>query len=149
MTQHIEPSPVLKQLERKTKEQGGQWTYQYYNFASNPWGQTTSVSVDDIPLVTYVYENVNPDSPTGGGSTAEKIYGNGDSVSYPYDKFDRPTQTVYNDTGKVLRNYYSADGGLSKVTYGDGTDPDSHMTYLYEYDNSGRNTGDCSLCCEK
>ena len=140
---------MLKQLERKTKEQGGQWTYQYYNFASNPWGQTTSVSVGDIPLVTYVYENVNPDSPTGGGSTAEIIYGNGDSVSYSYDKFDRPTQTVYNDTGKVLRNYYSADGGLSKVTYGDGTDPDSHMTYLYEYDNSGRNTGDCSLCCEK
>ena len=63
-------------------------------------------------------------------------YGNGDSVQYFYDIFDRPTKVVYNDTGKVVSNYYSADGSLAEFTYGTGTDVDSR--YTLEYDNSGR-----------
>ncbi len=63
-------------------------------------------------------------------------YANQDSVSYEYDKFDRPVKIVYNDTGKVVNNYYSADGALAKVTYGNGTASD--MSYLFEYDSSGR-----------
>ena len=126
----------LKQLERKTKVQNGAWTYQYYNFAFNPWGQTTSISVGNTPLATYAYENVNASSNTGGGSLSSMTYANGDSVTYSYDKFDRPIQTVYNDTGKVVRNYYNAEGGLAKVTYGNGSDSD--MNYLFEYDSSGR-----------
>ena len=63
-------------------------------------------------------------------------YGNGDSVQCFYDIFDRPTKVVYNDTGKVVSNYYSSDGSLAEFTYGTENDVDSR--YTLEYNNSGR-----------
>ena len=63
-------------------------------------------------------------------------YANGDSISCEYEKFDSPVKIVYNDTGKIAKNDYSADGALAKVTY--GTDTASDMNYLFEYDSSGR-----------
>ncbi len=109
--------------------------YQTYNFAYNDWDQNTSISVGNRNLVSYEYEDINA-STDGGGNLEKMTYANGDSVSYEYDKFDRPVKIVYNDTEKVVNNYYSADGALAKVTYGTGAASD--MNYLFEYDSSGR-----------
>ena len=79
--------------------------------------------------VSYDYEDLDG-SAEGGGNLEKMTYANTDSISYEYDKFDRPVKIVYNDTGKVVNNYYSADGALAKVTYGTGTASD--MNYLWE-----------------
>ncbi len=126
----------LKQLERKTYNHSQTPIYQYYRNTYNPWGQKTSVSVGNIPLVTYEYDDVNSSSPTGGGNRTKATLGNDDSVNYFYDEFDRLTKEVYNDTGRVINYYYNADGALSKLTSGIGNSVDT--TYFFEYDSSGR-----------
>ena len=57
----------LSQLDRKTFRSGTE-QHQYYNFAYNLWGQSTSVKVGTIPLATYAYADMNGNTAgTGGG----------------------------------------------------------------------------------
>ena len=64
------------------------------------------------------------------------LYGNGDSVSYTYDEFDRLIKTVYNDTTNYVEYVYNAEGSLAELRYGTG--PTETGSYTFEYDSLGR-----------
>ena len=127
----------FSQLDRKTFRSGTE-QHQYYNFAYNLWGQSTSVKVGTIPLATYAYADMNGNAAgTGGGLMSSMTYGNGDSVTYTYDAFDRLEKVVYNDTGNYIEYLYTADGALGELRYkkSNGTVINS---YTFEYDSLGR-----------
>ena len=84
-----------------------------------------------ITLASYTYEgNVN------NGRLATMTYGNGDSVSYTYDAFDRQRTAAYND-GTTYHYDYSSDNALTRQY---ATDGDGKVTeqYSYQYDSLGR-----------
>ena len=84
-----------------------------------------------ITLASYTYEgNVN------NGRLATMAYGNGDSVSYTYDAFDRQRTAAYND-GTTYHYDYSSDNALTRQY---ATDGDGKVTeqYSYQYDSLGR-----------
>ena len=127
----------LSQLDRKTFRSGTE-QHQYYNFAYNLWGQSTSVKVGTIPLASYEYADMgSKEAGAGGGLMSSMTYGNGDSVTYTYDAFDRLEKVVYNDTGNYIEYLYTADGALGELHYkkSNGTVINS---YTFEYDSLGR-----------
>ncbi len=139
----------LSQLKRKTFPYEGapqsEAVYQSYNFDYNAWGQGTSVSVGNQLLSTSEYEDVNSNAPgIGGGNKTKTTYGNGDSISYVYDKLDRLIKTVYNDSGEYVEYTYNGEGSLSKLVHrlSDNDDDDSNdpviASYEFERDNLGR-----------
>ena len=76
-------------------------------------------------LAKYQYE-----SGVNNGRLSKLSYGNGQSVQYSYDKFDRTTKEQYNN---VTYEYaYDAKGHLAKQTSTGGEE------YNYEYDSLGR-----------
>ena len=84
-----------------------------------------------VTLASYTYEgNVN------NGRLATMTYGNGDSVSYTYDAFDRQRTAAYND-GTTYHYDYSSDNDLTRQY---ATDGDGKVTeqYSYQYDSLGR-----------
>ena len=84
-----------------------------------------------VTLASYTYEgNVN------NGRLATMTYGNGDSVSYTYDAFDRQRTAAYND-GTTYHYDYSGDNDLTRQY---ATDGDGKVTeqYSYQYDSLGR-----------
>ena len=84
-----------------------------------------------ITLASYTYEgNVN------NGRLTTMTYGNGDSVSYTYDAFDRQRTAAYND-GTTYHYDYSSDNALTRQY---ATDGDGKVTeqYSYQYDSLGR-----------
>ena len=125
----------LSTLSRNSNPTGTAKT-QTYSFAYNPWGQNTSITVGNIPIATYEYENIGS-ATNGGGNLATMTYGNGDSVSYTYDEFDRLIKTVYNDTGKYVEYAYNAEGALAEMYYKNSSDT-VISAYAFEYDSLGR-----------
>ena len=84
-----------------------------------------------VTLASYTYEgNVN------NGRLTTMTYGNGDSVSYTYDAFDRQRTAAYND-GTTYHYDYSGDNDLTRQY---ATDGDGKVTeqYSYQYDSLGR-----------
>lgn len=83
--------------------------WQHYLLGYDTFGNMTSVRVcassaeregytTPIDLATYEYEgNVY------NGRLAKMTYGNGDSVSYTYDAFDRQRTAAYNDDAEICR----------------------------------------------
>ena len=114
--------------------------WQRYGFNTNKWGQTASITVSGSKngtsftssktLASYTYAANN-------GNLTCMTYGNSDSVSYYYDRFDRLIKTVYNDTGRYIEYAYSAEGALAKLTHKDSNGA-VLATYAYEYDSLGR-----------
>ncbi len=125
----------LSQLERVAYN-GSSLFKQYYTFDFNVWGQTTQMAVGNQILASYVYEDINSELPdAGGGNLSTMIYGNGDSVNYSYDEFDRAVRIDYNN-GRYVTYAYDASGGLAKASYGDnGTET---AESIFEYDSLGR-----------
>ena len=94
-----------------------------------------------VTLASYTYEgNVN------NGRLATMAYGNGDSVSYTYDAFDRQRTAAYNDDDRTTHERknvatyhydYSSDNDLTRQY---ATDGDGKVTeqYSYQYDSLGR-----------
>ena len=83
-----------------------------------------------ITLASYTYEgNVN------NGRLATMTYGNGDSVSYTYDAFDRQRTAAYND-GTTYHYDYSSDNALTRQYATDGSGITEQ--YSYQYDSLGR-----------
>ena len=70
------------------------------------------------------------------GNLTELTYGNSDSVSYTYDKFDRLIKMVYNDDSTELHYEYNAEGSLAKLTHQKGSV--TLGVYTFEYDSLGR-----------
>ena len=110
--------------------------WQSYQFGYDSFGNMLSVSVSDAAktgsasnsrtLATYSYGNS-----VNNGLLQSMAYGNGDTVSYEYDIFDRTTKETYNNG--VTYNYaYDASGALAKQWSSTGEE------YCYEYDSLGR-----------
>ena len=116
--------------------------WQHYLLNYDAFGNMTRVQVcassaeregytTPITLASYTYEgNVN------NGRLTTMTYGNGDSVSYTYDAFDRQRTAAYND-GTTYHYDYSSGNALTRQY---ATDGDGKVTeqYSYQYDSLGR-----------
>ena len=125
--------------------------WQHYLLGYDTFGNMTRVQVcassaeragytTPIDLATYVYEgNVY------NGRLAKMAYGNGDSVSYTYDAFDRQRTAAYNDVDRTTHERknvatyhydYSSDNALTRQYATDGSGITEQ--YSYQYDSLGR-----------
>ena len=116
--------------------------WQHYLLGYDTFGNMTRVQVcassaeregytTPITLASYTYEgNVN------NGRLATMAYGNGDSVSYTYDAFDRQRTAAYND-GTTYHYDYSGDNDLTRQYATDGSGAVTEQ-YSYQYDSLGR-----------
>ena len=96
-----------------------------YNFAYGDFAQTSSIKVGTQTLATYTY--------TDETNYLKKLaYGNGDSVSYTYDKHGRVTKQTYED-GEKVEYLYDNDGNLTTVV-----DSESGITSYTSSDFVGR-----------
>ena len=141
----------------------GYW--QHYLLGYDAFGNMTRVQVcassaereghtAPVTLASYTYEgNVN------NGRLATMTYGNGDSVSYTYDAFDRQRTAAYNDVDRTTHERknvatyhydYSGDNDLARQYVTDGSGAVTEQ-YSYQYDSLGRlihsrqSTGDGTL----
>ena len=126
--------------------------WQHYLLGYDAFGNMTRVQVcassaeregytTPIDLATYEYEgNVY------NGRLAKMAYGNGDSVSYTYDAFDRQRTAAYNDVDRTTHERknvatyhydYSSDNALTRQ-YATGSDGKITEQYSYQYDSLGR-----------
>ena len=117
----------------------GYW--QHYLLGYDAFGNMTRVQVcassaeregytAPVTLASYAYEgNVN------NGRLSRMTYGNGDSVSYTYDAFDRQRTAAYND-GTTYHYDYSSDNALTRQYATDGSGITEQ--YSYQYDSLGR-----------
>ena len=115
--------------------------WQHYLLGYDTFGNMTRVQVcassaeregytTPIDLATYEYEgNVY------NGRLAKMAYGNGDSVSYTYDAFDRQRTAAYND-GTTYHYDYSSDNALTRQYATDSSGITEQ--YSYQYDSLGR-----------
>ena len=115
--------------------------WQHYLLGYDAFGNMTRVQVcassaeregytAPVTLASYAYEgNVN------NGRLATMAYGNGDSVSYTYDAFDRQRTAAYND-GTTYHYDYSSDNALTRQ-YATGSSGITEQ-YSYQYDSLGR-----------
>lgn len=115
---------------------------QHYLLGYDAFGNMTSAQVcassaereghtAPVTLASYTYEgNVN------NGRLATMTYGNGDSVSYTYDAFDRQRTAAYND-GTTYHYDYSGDNDLARQYVTDGSGAVTEQ-YSYQYDSLGR-----------
>lgn len=102
---------------------------QTYTLGYNGFGNLTGISVGSRNLASYTYGSAN-------GLLQELNYGNGDSVSYEYDKLERISNVYYNNNTSPSVSYsYSGNGGLSKVE-----DNVADKVTDYNYDGLGRLT---------
>ena len=116
--------------------------WQHYLLNYDAFGNMTRVQVcasseeqtgysSPVTLASYTYEgNVN------NGRLATMTYGNGDSVSYTYDAFDRQRTAAYND-GTTYHYDYSSDNDLARQYVTDGSGAVTEQ-YSYQYDSLGR-----------
>ena len=116
--------------------------WQHYLLNYDAFGNMTRVQVcassaeregytAPVTLASYTYEgNVN------NGRLATMTYGNGDSVSYTYDAFDRQRTAAYND-GTTYHYDYSGDNDLARQYATDGSGAVTEQ-YSYQYDSLGR-----------
>ena len=125
--------------------------WQHYLLGYDAFGNMTRVQVcassaeragytTPIDLATYEYEgNVY------NGRLAKMAYGNGDSVSYTYDAFDRQRTAAYNDVDRTTHERknvatyhydYSSDNALTRQYATDGSGITEQ--YSYQYDSLGR-----------
>ena len=125
--------------------------WQHYLLGYDTFGNMTRVQVcassaeregytTPIDLATYEYEgNVN------NGRLAKMTYGNGDSVSYTYDAFDRQRTAAYNDVDRTTHEQknvatyhydYSSDNALTRQYATDSSGITEQ--YSYQYDSLGR-----------
>ena len=115
--------------------------WQHYLLGYDAFGNMTRVQVcassaeregytAPVTLASYAYEgNVN------NGRLSRMTYGNGDSVSYTYDAFDRQRTAAYND-GTTYHYDYSSDNALTRQYATDGSGITEQ--YSYQYDSLGR-----------
>ena len=116
--------------------------WQHYLLNYDAFGNMTRVQVcassaeqtgytSPVTLASYSY-----DGSVNNGRLTTMTYGNGDSVSYTYDAFDRQRTAVYND-GTTYHYDYSGDNDLARQYATDGSGAVTEQ-YSYQYDSLGR-----------
>ncbi len=118
---------LLGGMDRKSFRSGTE-QHQIYAFSYNAWGQRTATYVGQRLLSSAVYR-------AGGGPMLTQTYGNGDTVHYAYDTFDRLVSKTLAD-GDVVRYDYNAEGAVARIARErDGVEQDG---YEFTYDSLGR-----------
>lgn len=102
---------------------------QTYSFTYDSFGNKTSVKVGNRTLATYEYAPNN-------GNLTKMTYGNGDTVEYKYDIFDRVVEEKYNN-GTKHKYVYNGEGVLSKKLELNSDEAVINVVN-YEYDGLGR-----------
>ncbi len=102
-----------------------------YTFGYDSWDRRTTTSAGGQVLATNTYLRSGRSSPI-----SKMTYGNGDWVSYSYDKYDRPLTSVY-DSGYSVKTFYNAKGQVSRSQYRQSTTRPLEIT-TYSYDLLGR-----------
>ena len=116
--------------------------WQHYLLGYDTFGNMTRVQVcasseeqtgytSPVTLASYSY-----DGSVNNGRLTTMAYGNGDSVSYTYDAFDRQRTAAYND-GTTYHYDYSGDNDLTRQYATDGSGAVTEQ-YSYQYDSLGR-----------
>ena len=129
----------LTTFARKSREGTEAFRWQSYNFTYDAFGNMTSIGVSNaaagetasspIILAQYEYE-----TGVNNGRLKTMTFGNGHSVTYDYDIFDRTTGERYN-SGDIAVSYdykYDSNGSLVRQSSSIGE------RYDYEYDSLGR-----------
>ena len=95
-----------------------------YTFACDEFGNTKTIKVGNRTLTTNNYNTRN-------GKLLSSTYGNGDTVQYSYDNYERLAQE--NRDGDITSYTYNLAGQLTEIT-------DTTGKYTYYYDSIGRVT---------
>ncbi len=96
-----------------------------YSFVYDQWGNTSSVKVGNQMLSSQALLPHN-------GPVSEKTYGNGQKVSYAYDKQEQVTEIKYDGTAAFRYKYDN---------YGNDIQHDdllNNVKYFFKYDSLGR-----------
>ena len=115
--------------------------WQHYLLNYDAFGNMTRVQVcassaeqtgytSPVTLASYSY-----DGSVNNGRLTTMTYGNGDSVGYTYDAFDRQRTAAYND-GTTYHYDYSSDNDLTRQYATDGSGAVTEQ-YSYQYDSLG------------
>ena len=107
-----------------------------YGFLYDVYGNTLQNKVGSRTLITntFAQSDYNPSNDDLGAPDllTKSTYGNGDTVEYDYDRYQRVVQKKLN--GTVGYDYvYNANGSVGQMV-----DHRNGITYLYEYDQLGR-----------
>ena len=133
---------TLKKLDRGGYISGDSTKYsQYYNFAYDTWGNTTSISVGNAAsgsanvrtLASYTYG-------ARDGLLQQMAYGNGANVNYTYDNLGRKL-TTSTSSGNLYQYFYTGDGQLYRMVDNPTSADDKGLFYDYTYDSIGRLIG--------
>ena len=99
-----------------------------YNLGYDQWGNRTTTKIQDQQLSSNTYNANN-------GTLAKTTYGNGDYLSYDYDRYDRVTKKT-SEKGVLAEYVYNNRGLPARVT--DRTRPGDVRVTEYQYDLLGR-----------
>lgn len=99
-----------------------------YTFVYDEFGNTQKVCIEQQALVENDYD-------TSRGLLTKSTYGNGHTIGFTYDMFDRVTAKSYNDIVKA-RFRYDKFGNLYETQ-----DLFTNVTFRYNYDLIGRISG--------
>ena len=105
-----------------------------YNFFYDKWANVQSINVGETQtLLINDYEDKN-------GNIKRQTYGNGQSIEYVYDQYDRLIAEKASNDGKALKQTvtytYNSEGKIARIQ-----DLKNNDVITYDYDISGRMTG--------
>ena len=100
----------------------------HYHFDYDEFGNKTSTKVGERTLADYAYN--------GSGSLSEMHYGNGDSVSYEYDKYGNICKKTLNAGPASIPSYEAFADNTGAITK--AIDNENHLQYDDVYDSTDR-----------
>ena len=124
---------LLTDVTRTADEAGQSIACDYDAF-----GNLTAVRIGGLLLASYQYAAKN-------GQLMKQVYGNGQEVTFTYDRLGRTSTASYSG-GRTLTYAYNGDGQLYSIRDDAGTETAADdVTYFYTYDSLKRAIA-CRIC---
>ncbi len=124
---------LLRDVTRTADEAGQSIACDYDAF-----GNLTAVRIGGLLLASYQYAAKN-------GQLTKQVYGNGQEVTFTYDRLGRTSTASYSG-GRTLTYAYNGDGQLYSIRDDAGTETAADdVTYFYTYDSLKRAIA-CRIC---
>ena len=124
---------LLTDVTRTADEAGQSIACDYDAF-----GNLTAVRIGGLLLASYQYAAKN-------GQLTKQVYGNGQEVTFTYDRLGRTSTASYSG-GRTLTYAYNGDGQLYSIRDDAGTETAADdVTYFYTYDSLKRAIA-CRIC---